>query len=260
MELSLITKYFEGKLMQKKTKGVLLILSIVLFFSCSTWNNKSWENLEDRTFYLSEFFIEKKLSDSDEIFKLMKEFPLYKVLKLISNKYNLEVDSSEFSDFLIMNDETRLKIGGLTGSKYTWETEKQKDNTIEIQYWYVLNERNPAQSARSYKIYLKVKGKKRAIFEGYFIDTVPDHVIIAKGMNYSPADKKNKNLFINKDNNTTLDITDAKKDIITVSKEDDKLSKPELKKLVGDFIKDLPKSERKEFRDDLIKYLYRIVE
>ena len=94
--------------MEKKSKYLLIIVSMFLLFSCSTWNKKSWENLTNRDFYFTKFTYVRKGIDKSDAFKQMKAFPVNKLLKIISHKYNINIDSSEFNDFLVIEDENKI--------------------------------------------------------------------------------------------------------------------------------------------------------
>lgn len=246
--------------MKKKYYWLSVFISILFLLSCSTVNNKYWENLTDRNFYFSRFLFVRKGSENAEVFKRMKDFQVNKLLKIISHKYNINIDSTDFNNFLISGDENRINATGILGkTNFTWKMHGKKDNVIELEYWNRLSLDN-VYEIREYKVFIRVQGKTKAQFLGNFMDTVPELVTIAKNMGYERVEENSDNFYVNTENNSKVDLTGIGLDIKSSTAKKDKMSKPELKKIISDFINEMPKSDRKAFRDDLIKYLYQVIE
>jgi hypothetical protein len=148
----------------------LLLATLGLFISfnlsCKTWSKKDWEHLKDRKFTLSKIEVFSKGINKKTSFTYMKKIPVFKILQLLSNKYNIEIDSSSYEKFLVSGDYEKIKSSGiLSDTDYVWQHPYKLNNEIIIKYQVEENEFSSGELKR-YKIYLKSGKETRASFIG----------------------------------------------------------------------------------------------
>jgi hypothetical protein len=242
-----------------------ILLFMLLFISCSTWSKTEFEKLPDKNFNFQKFSYTQKGINGKKAFVEMKNFPTDKLLKVISHKYNISIDTSEYEDFLKFEDLSDLTITGFLNQEYKWENKNKNKNIIEIEYR--IDEKVQQQYfQRRYYIFIKIDGKSRTEFSGELSDKEPYLLTIAKDMDYSRVDKNSDNSYINDETKSVVDVsTGIFKNLPRESKADltVKIGKDypdRMKNDIREYIKILSPADRKKFRDDTIKYLYKVIE
>jgi len=76
-----------------------IIAVTVLVSRCTVWNARQWERLENRSFHFQKFAYYLKGTDRRTAFEFMRDFPLDDALRVVGEKYSIEIDSSEFRSF-----------------------------------------------------------------------------------------------------------------------------------------------------------------
>lgn len=247
-----------------KKELVSIVMLLFLISSCSAWNIKEWENIQDRNFYFQKFTYYEKGIKNKKAFEEMKNFPVDKILKIIIHKYNINVDTSEYEDFLLYENTSKIEPAGIL-SPYIWENNSKNTNTIELEFRKELTSKLDYTLLRYY-IFLKTNGKTRAEFMGQLNEQTPNLVTIAKAMDYSRVNPNSDDSYVNNENKSVVDLTtgifknkppEAKGDLaVKAGKNYPEKMKSEIK----DYIKNLSPADRKKFRDDIIKYLYKVIE
>ncbi len=248
----------------KKTRIKTLTIIIGLFFisTCSTWSMKDWEKIENRNFYFSKFFIYRKGSNRQEAFDVMKNFPVREIAKIISNKYNINVDVSEFEDFIFFGNVSKIKVSGLLiESNYVWESGDKNPNTVELEYVCKLDDQTVTE-IKDFRIILKSNGKDRASFFGNLYDSDPLLVIVADRLGYSRLNKDSDDFYVNNITKEKVDLRTGPEDEKTIARRKKIItnSEEQIKQQIKDYIKDMPQDKKRKFRDDIIKYLYKVIE
>ncbi len=142
---------------------LLLILICGLYLSCTIWNTTQWKDLQNRDFYLTRFVVYNKGSNSTNAFRLMQSFQLKKTMEIISRKYNININISNFNEYIKNGKASDLEVFGvLTNDRFTWENTDRKLNVIEIEYNLQGKETFDGMIPK-YIINIKTDGKLRAI-------------------------------------------------------------------------------------------------
>lgn len=154
-------------------------LCLVLALSaCSIWSQRKWEKLEDRKFYFNRFTYLLKGSNTKTAYDFMQIFPLSEMLQIISGKFNIEIDSTEFEAFITSKDVGKIRASGLIlNDKFFWKGASLKSNEIEFEYASQFIP-DSTDIERSYALKIKVNGSVRAVF----IDTVKDKEDVIKSI------------------------------------------------------------------------------
>lgn len=144
----------------------LAILGVAAFFSsCTIWNARQWEDLDNRSFHFQKFTYYLKGTDRRTAFEFMRDFPIDDVLRVVSGKHSIVIDSAEFRAFMENPDnERRLKVFGIILSeRFSWEAAARHANTIEFEY---ANEfvGESTDTQRRYSLIIKTDGKVRAVY------------------------------------------------------------------------------------------------
>jgi hypothetical protein len=248
-----------------KNRIFFIILLIFFISSCSTWSNKEWENLQDKNFHFQKFMYSQKGINSKKAFEEIKNFPADKVLKVIAHKYNINIDTSEYEEFLAYEDISNLAVTGFLNENYTWENKNKNTNVIELEYRRDFLNREQYNKIRFY-IFINVNGKTRTEFLGELTEKVPFLLTIAKSMDYSRVDKNSDSSYVNNETKAVVDLTTGVfKNIPRDAKagQEVKIGKDypdKMKNDIREYIKSLSPADRKKFRDDTIKYLYKVIE
>ncbi len=247
-----------------KTEPVIIVMFLFILCSCSTWSNKEWENLQDRDFHFQKFSYFEKGVNNKKVFEEMKNFPVDKILKIITHKYGIKVDTTEYEDFLRYEDTSKIEQASIF-SPFIWGNSSKNTNTIELEFRKELTEKLDYTKLRYY-LYLKTGGKTRAEFLAQLNEKTPYLVTIAKSMDYSRVNPNSDDSYVNNGNKSVVDLTtgifknkpaDAKTDIAIKPGKD----YPEkMKSEIREYIKNLSPADRRRFRDDTIKYLYKVIE
>ena len=115
-------------------KKATLLSILLLMTGCVglDLSKESWSKLSDRKLYLSEFKYIHPGKDTKYAFDTMKEFPVKKLMYIISRNYNVEIDMSDFQSFLNHRRESEIKTHGfIKTTSFTWSSDNKKyNNTI----------------------------------------------------------------------------------------------------------------------------------
>ncbi len=237
---------------------ILTALTFLLSFnlSCKTWNQKDWENLKDRNFTLYKVEVFSKGINKKISFSYMKKMQVFKILQIISNKYNIEIDSSFYEDFLASGDYESIKSSGiLSNTTFVWENPSKVNNEVLIEY-KVEEQEFSSGNTKSYKISLKSGNETRAYFIGGIAKIEEMLPSFAGKLGYVHAPGKGPNVYNYEDTGKELVLTDKKLKVIKKEKNLE-MTKSELLiiNMIENYIKLLPSNEKKAFKKKLIRYL-----
>jgi hypothetical protein len=240
----------------KSVFSIFLTIFISSFLSCKTWSQKDWENLKDRNFTLSKIEINSKEINKKISFSYMKRIPVFKILHILSHKYNIEIDSSHYEDFLISGDFEDIKSSGiLSDTTFVWQHPDKLTNEVIIEYTVDKQEVSKGD-LKSYKISLKSRDATRAYFFGGIANIEEILASAAGKLGYERVPGKGANVFVNEDTGKEITLT-AKK--LTKIKKEKKIQMNQsellIVNMVDNYIKLLPPEEKKAFKKKLIRYL-----
>jgi hypothetical protein len=246
--------------MNKIKRNIYKILILSAFFtgSCATWNAENVADLKQKIFYLQRFSYSQRGFNSKTALEKMSKFPTEQILKILSHKYNIIIDTTEFENVILSGSNSELQTKGLlVPIEFIWENKNKHANTIEIVYENLPPSKgDPTDIIPQYIISLKIDGKKKVEVDGKIIDKTPILVAIAEKMGYLRQNAISDNYYINKETESIVDLTvietkgkktEAKENLETKFKQD-----------IKNYMDVLPQEEKIKFRDNFIKFLYTI--
>lgn len=243
--------------MNKIKKNMLLILLLVLFSagSCASRSAKEWDELKDRDFYFQKFKYSVKGIKKDQALEFMKRFPTKKIFKILSHKFNINIDSSEFENFFSSKNYSEFKTKGLISDlEFIWQNKNKHANTIELDYNTYFPTPLGFSDDKEYIITLKVDNRGWNTFIGKIIDNRSALQSIANSIGYSRLNENSDDFYINKENKTVVCLVSPE------AMEKTTISKESIKKQIKEYINTMKQDEKKKFRDDIIKFLYSTIE
>jgi hypothetical protein len=242
----------------KKNIYIILILSISFINACTTLNTKDLADLKQKTFYLQKFSFSQRGLNKKTAFEKMSKFPTEQILKILSHKYDINIDSSEFENLILSGNGSELQTRGLLlPIEFIWENKNKHANTIEIVYENLPPSKgDPTDIIPQYIISLKIDGKNKVELSGKITNRTPVLVAIAEEMGYSRQNKNSDNYYINEENKSIVDLTSIKVKEIKIEAKENLETK--LKQEIKDYMDTLPQEEKIKFRDNFIKFLYTI--
>lgn len=151
--------------MVKKGMRFLIIAAVAsLQLSCTLWSARQWDELKDRKFHFQRFTYYLKGGSREKAFAFMRDFPVKEMLRLLSERLDIEIDASEFESF-IAEEENRRRLkafGILIKERFRWESAKKRANGVELEY---ANEfAYESEPVRTYTVRLMVNGRLRASY------------------------------------------------------------------------------------------------
>jgi hypothetical protein len=240
-----------------KFNNIIICLITAFFLISCTSSTEKINKLEDRNFYFQKFRYAKKGMNKKEVFEIMKNFPTDKILKIISHKYNIPIDSSDFNDFILLDNSSLLQTKGMIfDAEYIWENNKHM-NIIEIEYIEPLAS-GPVVEEKKYLISIKANDKNLDEILCYPNDKKPILVSIAGSLGYSRQKENSDDYYVNNENKSVVNLISVIPSATKGSK--DKISKEAVKMQIKEYVKTLSKDEKIKFRDDIIKFLYSAIE
>jgi hypothetical protein len=154
------------------------ILFLFLIESCTIWNAKDWERLQDRRFSFQQFTYYEKGSEQEHACAFIKRFPVATILKGLAHRYALTIDYSEFENFTSSGDCSQIAVFGiLSNEEFVWKSVNPQQNTVELEYRIVLDE-DLSFSGIQYKLLLKTDNATRALY----IDFVSDERAVLRSI------------------------------------------------------------------------------
>jgi hypothetical protein len=244
---------------------IIFIFSISSFSSCLTWSQKNWDSLTDRTFYFKSLKYVKKSAKKEFAFQQMKNFPFDYVFKFLSHKYDIKISVSDFEKFIISGDVSRIEAKGfLSYNEFIWKENRELINYIEVEFGEISTNNNLQLVEYEYKISIVVNGKPRETI----FNKVPYYASVAELI---PADlgykKVTDGIFLNKKSGKEINLatvsykpdnssinTEIKQEVSAGNSVDN------IKKDIQEYLSGKSPDEKKKFRDELVKYLYTIIE
>jgi hypothetical protein len=242
----------------KKNIYIILILSISFINACTTLNTKNLADLKQKTFYLQKFSYSKRGLSNKTALEIMSKFPTEQILKILSNKYDINIDSSEFENVLLSGSNSELQTKGLlVPIEFIWENKNKHANAIEIEYENLPPSKGePTDIIPQYMISLKIDGKKKVEVDGKIINKTPILVAIAEKMGYLRQNANSDNYYVSQENKSIVDLTVIEtKGKKTEAKEN---LEAKFKQDIKNYMDTLPKEDKIKFRDNFIKFLYTI--
>lgn len=233
------------------------LLSIVLIFSCSCAslgsNKAQWENLPERKFYLTEFQYIHTGKDSDNALKVMKSFPVKKLMYILSREYNIEIDMSDFCRLTKDGTSSEIKADGLIrNEKLTWKSQTQNNmNTLSVKFQRDYFDEKPM------RLLVNAKSGNKTINSITIEFTKMDYLFSQLDFFISETDKYaaefDTKKYEEKNEVPGLIMFNNSSQISTVN---DRLT--EIKSLINEYVKSLDNEQKKAFKHEIIDHIYKI--
>ncbi len=238
----------------KKNRNFFIIILLLVQFSCETFQRSDLTDFRKKKFYLTKFTYFNGGINRKQAYGFMKDINLWKILAVLSHKYNINIDYSDFDIFLLSGSDSEIRVEGLIkDDEYIWEYKGKRPLSVEFEYHVAVN---PATSDDEYKYKLIFKkGGKR--IEGFYGDIFDKNDLLAviasaAGFKVMPQERtyfvddqgkriKFHRIPLNKDETVKLDRA---------------MMERKIKDDISNYMRKLSEQEKKEFRDNLINFIY----
>jgi hypothetical protein len=247
--------------MKKKLFNILIvIITISSLTGCALLVKNQIAENSNKNYHFTDFYYTHLSSTEEEAFDFMKKFPVKKVMFLISKEHNINIDISEFQKFLLTNKPSGIKVKkGFRKEFFSWNSDSDVNNKVMIHYKRdYFDQKRP-----EFKISLFINGKTYDLMD----TEVRDNEHLLKRMTgyfqsaeqsiaeYERLDYDKKSPVPGIIEYSPASNTDSDEDIKVVS---DK--KSEIENLMKNYVKDLNKEEKAEFRHEMLDLIYKITE
>jgi hypothetical protein len=234
---------------------IILIINILFINSCSSWDTKKWNELKDRNFHFQKFKYFKKGINKKYVFEKMKNFPTEQILKILSHKYNIIIDSSEFEDFILSENISEMQVEGLIADvQFTWEDKNKHSNILTFEFIETMSKNGITIDDKEYNIIFQINQETIASFRCIPDDRKSILINLARSLDYSRLNQNSDDYYINNKNKTVVNLMAAY--AAEQKKIKPKISKEFLKQQIKEYMSGISQEEKKIFRDDIIKFLY----
>lgn len=235
----------------KKLITLFIIISTIFIFSgCTHLVKKQIEKTEDKTYYFSEFYYNHLGSTEEYVYNFFKNFPAKKIMFLIAKEHNIIIDISEFQQLAAEGDPSDIKVKkGFRKEFFSWNSQKNAKNKIVINYKIdYLEEKIP-----EIIISMVVDGKTYNLMTSEVEN--PEH-LITRITGYYPDVKKSAEDYekLGYEKKTPIaGVIEYTKGLFT----DKKL---EIKNLMRNYVENLDKDEKAQYRHEMLDLIYKLTE
>ncbi|MBN2038904.1 MAG: hypothetical protein JW864_02615 [Spirochaetes bacterium] len=145
----------------------------------------------------------------------MRNFPVGKLFIILSHKFDINIDSSGFGNFILSGDASQIQAKGLIfDNEFIWEDKTEHKNIISIEYREILNTDSAAPDEKECNLLLTVNGKRVEWFRSICDSKEPLLVTIAGTLGYSRLNKDNDDYYINNENKSIVNLHTISTDAI----------------------------------------------
>jgi len=244
------------KIMKNKYILFVSILILLLFnLSCLTNQKINGNELPDKRFYFTQFQYVHQGADKDRAFQLFKTFPVKKIMYLLAKEYNIEIDIIDFNDFIKFSELSQIEsYGGLRDLKQTWNINKDKNNKIIFIFERdMVNDRDLKFTINLSSDNKDLSTIKTSITRIDFIFTQLEFTLKSGKENAKEYDEKNLDKvslapMVIEDLSAALDHPDQQEKL------------KEIKSNIKDYVRQLNADQKKEFKLDIMDYIYKACE
>ena len=243
--------------MKHKHIKFISCLTLLLCFNlnCFTTQKIDGNELPDKKFYFTQFQYVVHGSDKDRAFQLFKNFPVKKIMYLIAKEYNIEIDIIDFNNFIKSSDMSQIEsYGGLRDVKQTWNIKGEKNNKIIFIYEQdMVNERDIKFSIKISSGDKELSTIKAPVSRIDFIFKQLEFSLKSAKENAKEYDEKN----LDKVSLAPM-VVEVLSEAADKHNQQEKLS--EIKSKINDYVKQLNQDQKKEFKHDILDYIYKTCE
>ena len=239
-----------------KNKHILFISALILLvfnLGCFTNQKIDGNQLPDKKFYFTQFQYVLQGGNKDRAFQLFKTFPVKKIMYLLAKEYNIEIDISDFNTFLKFSDLSQIEsYGGLRDIKQTWNMGKDTRNKIIFIFEQdMVNERDLKFTINISSDNKNLGTIKTSISRIDSIFSQLEFTLKSSKENAKEYDEKN----LDKVSLAPLVIEDS---LAALDKHEQQEKLTKIKSMIKDYVNQLNQDQKKEFKHDIIDYIYKI--
>ena len=244
-------------MLNKHILSLLTVLFIAFYSGCAGMGGlkTDFDNLADKKFYLAEFQYIHTDKNSKYAYDVMCNFPTKKLMYIIAQEYNIEIDMSDYYQFIKTGSPKYIKTDGFVrNEKYIWKSSTpQTDNKIIITF-----EKDYFDESKMKFSLIVFSGNKK--LKSIIIDfSKMDYLFkqldfyIAKTDEY--ASDYNQNDYESKNVVPGLILGEP-----GTRKSSETETINEIKKVIEEYVKDLNAEQKKSFKHEIIDHIYKICE
>ncbi|MCL1865040.1 MAG: hypothetical protein FWF73_04435 [Spirochaetes bacterium] len=243
--------------MKNKHIQFISIVIILLIFNLSCFTNQKIDGneLSDKRFYFTQFQYALHGLNKDKAFQFFKSFPVKKIMYLLAKDYNIEIDIIDFNNFIKSSDMSQIEsYGGLRDVKQTWNINKDKNNKIVFIF------EQDMIKERDLKFTINISSGNKDLTT---IKTSISRIeFIFKQIEFSLKSAKE---YAKEYDEKNLDKVSLAPMIIENSSEvsdkhDQQNKAAEIKFMIDGYVRQLNQDQKKEFKHDIIDYIYKTCE
>jgi hypothetical protein len=227
-----------------------LIISLSLCAGCFLSTQENLEKLPDKKFYFTEFQFILPGQSKESAYKFFREFPVKKVMFMLAKEYNLTIDIADFGNFIRSKKASVIETEGLLRiAKHTWKKKNTENNSIV----FIFEQDYMDSSVIKFSIGI-YKGKTLlkkmntdinkidAIFNQltYFLKSAEQSIKEFDSKNYAKV--------------TPVPMIIEATGEIPAAEEPATISK--IKSMIDEYVKTLDDEKKKEFKHDIIDFIY----
>jgi len=235
----------------------LVFLLINVYTGCASigGSNAELSNLQDKKFYLTEFQYVHTGKDKKYAYDIMSNFPVKKIMYILSKEYNLEIDMSDYYRFIKTGNSNEIKPEGFVRyEKFTWKSSNSDaGNRISI----IFEKDYFDESKMNFSLIIFSDNKK---FKSIKLDfSRLDYLFKQMDFYISKTDEYiiefDKNDYDTKNQVPGLILGEpGSRKSIDVEKKD------EIKSILDEYVKTLNPEQKKAFKHEIIDHIYKICE
>lgn len=241
----------------KQIPALFAVLFIAVYTGCAGLGELKTDlnNLTDKKFYLTEFQYIHTDKNGKYAYDAMCSFPVKKIMYILVKEYNLEIDMSDYYQFIKTGSSNQIKtVGFVRNEKYIWKSsDPTSGNKITITF-----EKDYFDETKMKFSLIMFSGNKK--LKSIIIDfSKIDYLFKQLDFYISKTDEYaadyDKNGYDSKDivPGLILGVPGTRK-----STEADKLN--EIKAMIEEHVKTLNSDQKKQFKHEIIDHIYKISE
>lgn len=241
----------------KRILILLISLLVSLYTGCAGLGGSKtdWTNLKDRKFFLTEFQYIHTGKNKKDAYDVMCNFPVKKIMYILSKEYNIEIDMSDFYRFIKTGNSNEIKAEGFVRyEKFTWKSaNSDAENKISI----IFEKDYFDESKMKFALNTFFDNKKMKSFQLDFskLDFLfkQMYFYISKTDEYTNEFDKNDYEAKEQVPGLILGVPGSRK-LAEVEKKD------EIKAILDEYVKSLNPDQKKAFKHEIIDHIYKICE
>ena len=238
-----------------KNKHISFISFIMFLFinlNCFTGQKTDWNDIPDKRFYFTQFQYVYHGSNKDKALQFFKNFPVKKIIYLLAKEYNIEVDITDFNNFIKSSELSQIESHGLIrDEKQIWNINKVQNNKIVFIF------EQDMVNDRDIKFTINISSGDKELRT---IKVTPNRIdFIFKQLEFSLKSSKENAKEYDEKNLAAVSLSPMviEDQTFAADKKDRQDKLKEIKSKINDYVNQLNQDQKKEFKHDIIDYIYK---